>query len=628
MTSKSEFARSLVLLGKGAACNGANEFLVGHWEEFEVPAGHQSIPLLVEEQIEGLRQEYLAWVHDLGDCQLGGRSLRENLCFDGQFSFWWMTLIAEKSPVKSPAIHTVFKLRVLERLYLSSGCHGIILYSGDRRLHQVLATWCQRLGHPYRWHRQTQTSERPGLRPYLQRLPHPLQAMVFVVNRLWNRWRHLPAIKKVPTGGRQATIVTYFPNIDLTMAPKGIFRSRYWGGLHRLLDRGPWLVNWIWLYVKSDECSLHEAMEWRQRFDAQAADRSRHYFLEEFIGVRGLFRALHLYFRLLGRSFSLKGVRQNFHFPGSQMNFWPILATDWQKSLTGTVAMNACLLLMASHSVVQKLPHQEWGLYSWENQPWERSLAAAWRESGNGHLIGFQHVSGKYLDLRGYEDPRSYKLAKLSPPLPDLLAVGGAGSMEMLLQAGFPRERCVLVEALRYMYLCPLLGQGTKRDIRRPTGTERPTLLAITSSSASETAAQLHLLAQAAQRGALDGYVRILVKPHPDLPVNGILKQVAPDLKVSLVQEPLTSLWPQAPVVYTANSTSASVEAGLMGLPLLIHVVEDKLNLSPLLGNKGVVHVATVADLVKGLQAPQSVDIRPDYFCLEEGLPRWKLLGY
>ncbi|MDP3183361.1 MAG: hypothetical protein Q8M54_11170, partial [Desulfobaccales bacterium] len=244
-----------------------------------------------------------------------------------------------------------------------------------------------------------------------------------------------------------------------------------------------------------------------------------------------------------------------------------------------------------------------------------------------GKLIGFQHAGLAFLDLRFFEDPRSYRLATYPPPLPDLLAVNGAGPLNLLDEVGYPQDRRVTVEAVRYQFWGPYLDRGVKESpaSRAPEADHR-TLLVVTGYLASETSAQLRLLAQVAQKGGLAGYDRVLVKPHPDCPVNGILKEVAPDLKVSVVQESLSDLWAQATVVYTANSTSASVEAALMGLPVLVHLVENSFNFSPLWGHSEVVHVATVADLLQGLAYPKTAAVRNDYFCLEKGLPRWQAL--
>ncbi len=626
MLNESHQPQPLVLLDQGAAWDGPPARLV-HWAEMEVPPGHDSIPWLVENQARLLRQEYLAWVHDLGESVHGGRSLKEHLDLGGGFSFWWLTCIAEKSPLKSPGIFEVFKLRALERLYETSGCRGIILCSANPGLNRVLSQWCSKLGHPYHWERLPKSRTPPKLREKLRLLPYPLQALATLIRRLWSRRLRLSAIKRLPPGGRQATVVTYFPNLDPNLARQGVFRSRYWGELHDLLDKSPWLVNWIWVYVPSDEISFAEAKGLRQRFQEKAGARARYFFLEEFLTAGVLLKAVQLYLRLCRRGLRLKSVRQAFHFPGSSLNFWPVLARDWGGSLFGSEALEGCLALATFESLAVLLPPQEWGLYLWENLPWERALNWAWKDAGQGKLIGFQHATLRFFDLRFFEDPRSYRLAQYPPPLPDLLAVNGAGPLSLLDEVGYPRDRRVTVEALRYQFLGTYLDRRLAREPTfRATGLEPRTLLVVTGYLASETSAQLRLLAQAAPKGGLAGYEKVLVKPHPDCPVNGILTEVGPDLKVSVVQESLSDLWPQATVVYAANSTSASVEAALMGLPLLVHVVDNSFNFSPLRGQPGVQHVGTVAGLLQGLAAPKAASAQADYFCLDKGLPRWQAL--
>lgn len=613
----------LVLLDRGAAWNGGKARLV-HWAEMNVPPGRDSIPQLVEQQSRSLRAEYLAWVHDLGEYRRRGRTLRELLRLNGDFSWWWLTLLAQKSPLKSPAIYEVFKLRALERLYLASGCRGLVLCSPERRLHRVLSDWCGRLGHPYRWQRQVGSARPRGWRERLRFLPAPLRALGALGHRLWARQRHFPPVPAVPGGGRQGTVVTYFPNIEPQEARQGIFRSRYWGELHDLLERGPWRINWIWLAEASEECSLAAARRLRRQVQEKAQGRARYYFLEEFVTPGVLARAFKLYLRLAGRGLGLRAVRQAFHFPGSALNFWPVLARDWHNSFFGPEAMECCLHLLTFRELAARLPQQEWGLYLWENQPWERSLIFAWQGSDHGKLVGFQHATLRFLDLRFYEDPRSYRLASHPPPLPRVVALNGSAALKLMAEAGFPRERLALVEAVRYFHLQQSLGsRGAAPGAARG---DRRNLLVVTGYLPQETRSQLWLLAQAAGRGALAGYDHVLVKPHPDCPVEEILGEEAPDLEVLTVQEALALLWPQAAAVYAANSTSAAVEAALLGLPVLVQVPEDSLNLSPLLGEPGVAHVATVEDLVQGLAHPFGASVSADYFCLEKGLRRWRSL--
>jgi len=620
-------SRPLVLLDKGAGHDDPQARIV-HWAEMNVPTGHDSLPLLVESQARKLREEYLAWVHDLGEYTLKGRKLREHLAVDQEFSFWWLTSVAAKNALSSPAIYAVFKLRALEKLYLDSGCQGIILYSANRRLHLVLFSWCRKLGQPYKWERQGVSQEPRGLRERFRLLPPALRAGAYLGRLLWCRRRHLSSIRNIPAGDRQATVVTYFPNIDGRLAQQGIFRSNFWRELHDLIDQ-TWKVNWIWIYTQNDEYSFGDSLRLRQRFQEKAQGRAKHYFLEEFLTGRALVKALHLYTKLFWRRFSLRSVRHACHFPGSSLNFWPFMAKDWADSLAGPEALEGCVALMSFRSLVEQLPNQEWGLYLWENLPWERALIAAWEASKHGKLIGFQHATLRFLDLRFFEDPRSYGLEKAPPPIPTVLAVDGPGPRQLLSQVGFPQNRMSMVEAVRYMYLSkPVNSYQAVDRVQVNEPKEDHALLVITDNSSNATASQLQLLGRAAQKGGLKDYRKILVKPHPDCPVDEIIRKAAPNLQVEVVRKSLSRLWSQASVVYTSNATSASVEAVKMGLPVLVHVEEDNLNFSPLLGLPGVKHVGTVEELVKELSSIDHTPVRMDYFCLERGLSRWRnLLG-
>lgn len=613
----------LVLLDRGANFTG-NAGRVVHWAEVEVPQGHDSVPLLVENQAQVLRQEYLAWVHDLGEHRLKGRTVKEHLRLGAGASYWWMTLVAAKDPSKAPAIYTVFKLRALERLYLTSGCRGIILRSGDPRLHQVLSDWCARLGHPYRWDRSAGPGTLVGLKQSLRLLPNPIKGIASLVHQLWTRRRSLFGAKPLQGPGPQMAVFTYFPNIDHDQAARGVFRSRYWGKLQDLLEQGPWQVNWVWIYGPGGGCSFPETLGWRDTFNRAAQGRARHYLLEEFLTPGAIFRANFLFLRLFWKNLKLKSIRQAFHFPGSALNFWPILADDWRAALTGSPAIHNCLAWETFRSLVKILPQQEMGLYLWENQLWERALIFAWEKSGHGKLLGFQHATLRFLDLRFYEDPRSYGLRDDAPPIPQTLVVNGAGALKLMQEVGYPNPKMRVAEAVRYLYLQKLApGERLSAVNEKANGNS---LLVVTGYLPDETAAQLRLLSQAVSRCGLNGYERILVKPHPYCPVAPILQKEAPDLEVEIVQEPLNLLWPKAKLVFAANSTSASLEAALQNLPILVHVVEDSINFSPLLGQPGVRHVGTVYELCEGLNSPTPAAISPDYFCLEERLARWQSL--
>lgn len=622
MKTGPDTSRSMIILDDDAVWNKPG-FRIVYWAEFDVPDGSDSMPLLVEKQAAELRKEYLSFVHDLGEYRLRGRSLREHLRLDEGFSFWWMTLIAEKAPMRGTGIYKLFKLRALERLYLISGCEGIVLCSTDQALHQVLSSWCRNMDHSYRWYRDSKPRRRPTTGGWFRQLPLPVQAIGTLLRMLWMRLKCVKPKRKSSAVGKQATVVTYFPNIDHGLAQQGVFRSRYWEGLHDILKQGSWAINWIFLYVQNEQCSFKEAIALRRRFEQNLHSRDRYYFLTEFMNVRVILDAVRTYLRLMLLSLTLRSALLTSRFSGSSLNLWPILAKDWNASLRGPHAMEGSLMLSLFQRMVRTLPSQELGLYLWENQTWEKGLIHAWRKIQGSKLIGYQHSTLCFLDLRSFEDSRSYTLTAYPPLLPDVLAVNGRGAADLLLDVGFPKERLREVEAVRYTYLNQY-NLPVASDVK--TEADKRNLLVVTGYMPSETADQLRLLGQVEEQGGLKEYSTIMVKPHPYCPVEGILQDVAPVLDIEIVKKPLTLLWQQASVVYTANSTSAALEAAVLGLPLLIHQHARNLNLNPLVGLPTVNFVARTKDLINSLNSLRPTSIRQDYVCLDQRLSRWRSL--
>ena len=121
---------TFVLLDEINSWNGDSK-VVANWSELIVPQNQESLPLKVEEKATQMKREYLRWVYDLGRYKIRGKTLVSHLKVSDDFSFWWMTLIAEKSIYKSPSIYQIFKLRILEQLYRERGCQGLIYCGYD-----------------------------------------------------------------------------------------------------------------------------------------------------------------------------------------------------------------------------------------------------------------------------------------------------------------------------------------------------------------------------------------------------------------------------------------------------------------------------------------------------------------
>ena len=91
----------------------SGNFTIVLWRKFATPeaANGVSIPALIEENADVLRSRYLDWIYKFGDLRIDGRRLIDHLEIRPRFSYWWMTLLAEKCNfAKSPQITDAVRL--------------------------------------------------------------------------------------------------------------------------------------------------------------------------------------------------------------------------------------------------------------------------------------------------------------------------------------------------------------------------------------------------------------------------------------------------------------------------------------------------------------------------------------
>jgi len=117
------------------------------------------------------------------------------------------------------------------------------------------------------------------------------------------------------------------------------------------------------------------------------------------------------------------------------------------------------------------------------------------------------------------------------------------------------------------------------------------------------------------------------VKPHPYLMIDPAQFE---SLRLNVTTEPLEKILPDFAVAYSANMTSAALDAYLAGLEVIVMLDDTQLNLSPLRGQSGVTFVSTPEELAAALDRahghPETKVNNKEFFFLDPALPRWSRL--
>ena len=69
-----------------------------------------SLAHIVEKNSEYFKKEYISLIYELGETVIGNKKVINHLKLEKNFSFWWTTLIVEKSNYKSTEIINAIKI--------------------------------------------------------------------------------------------------------------------------------------------------------------------------------------------------------------------------------------------------------------------------------------------------------------------------------------------------------------------------------------------------------------------------------------------------------------------------------------------------------------------------------------
>jgi len=600
------------------------------WRSYETDARDDllSIPQLIEDNALSLRARYLAWIYELGETRIRGRRVVDYLELRSGFSYWWMTLFAEKCNYsKSTQINDVIRLMALEKWAMNRTISTAVLITSNRSLAACVRSWCAKLGVAFEWRRHGKSSQHSSWFKRLYHLiPRAVQAWVWLVRYLVDRWPLSGVgLKEWQESDGCITFFSYLFNLLPDAARQGRYESRYWAALPDLLQREVIKTNWLHIYPKDELLpTSKQAAETIRDFNNSGRGVQCHVTLDTFLSPLVVLSTLRDWCRLLFISIALRGALSSSQ--PAEFDFWPLFESDWRQSMFGTDAMSNLLHVNLFESALDLLPQQECGVYLQENQGWEFGLIPVWRKRGHGRLIGSPHSTVRFWDLRYFFDPRSYQRRDaFDLPMPDRVAVNGPVMREVYKEGGYPVEELVEVEALRYLHLMELKANAVS-DPLSVTGVLR--VLVLGEYLDRNTRRQMKLLEKAAPSLPLG--TLFIVKPHPACL---ILSSDYPGLSMSVTMEPISKLLAECDVAYSSAVTSAAVDAYCAGVQIVSVRDPDTLNLSPLYGYRGVLFASTPRELANALLSAvddaYTQQDRQDFFILDQQLPRWlNLLTY
>lgn len=622
--------------------------IVVHWQKRETAPGEISLSNAVDENLVAIRKEHMAWAYDMAFVNYHGQSLDALLSGAHEPSMWWTSLLYERHPKLSPNLYLVYKLRCLETLLIKNNCSNLEVHGDAKEVKENLRDLCQTLGIKLTWHPQSHTAKKhKSLKERLYySCPAPLRAMIRLAHWYWTIRRKLPKAIDRHAGwntglsGKEATIVTYFPNIDLHAASQGRFRSRYWEKLHHLLSEearlkygGKQFVHWIFIRFPSPDLSFEQCIKLKDNFQKNGLDGLSFNYLEEFLSLNDIWQALRRWWKITRNSLTIENhFAENCHFSGSALNFWPLMRQQWAESFRGWRCLERSLQNIAFRNYANFAKPQRWTLFPLENCPWERMLTTAIRKVPHPWPVyGAQHSIIRRTDFRYFDDPRTFSNPDCSTFQPDIIGGNGQSACSQLMENHIPSERLMMLEALRYLYLQP--EQSKKTSLLPPEpgapliDDSQKSLVLLTSFFEDETRVHLDLLGKALDEGIFKDWI-IEIKPHPYLPVDQWVnsRSQAEQRQIRIRTGSMNEILKPGPIFWTSNSTTAALEVLLKQLPLMVMAPFNDFDLCPVQNVQGLLRTGTLDDVRNAINLAKPLSVPADYLDLNTDLLAWRKL--
>ena len=584
-----------------------------------------SVPKELDNDFESYRSSYLQWLSQLKHQTTNGVALLNHFQIRSSFSMWWMSLLVEKSQWKSQRLHDIFKLLVLQK-YLQnlelSNIDAVIVNLKDAELNLVISSWLRDSCKGVVVSNKTEAQSYGVAKKIRKKLFRTTKLSFYILYNLYLTLRLSPGCKKLLSSS-QVTFFSYFFNLDKNKLKEGVFNSGYWQPLYQLLHQFDHQYNWFHLFIRGARSPGHViAQNNLEKLNHKTDINECHQLLESHLNVRIFIRSIRDFFRLRKISKQI-GEIEHFFSIEQGINFWLLQKQDWQESFEWKTALQNCFFLNIFESICAGLEKQHTGLYLLENQAWERALLYAWKKSGHGQIIGIQHASATVGDLRNFQYPDEYFYdGALKLPLPDYIGVNGNASYKLFRDSGFPEQKLMKLEALRYLYLKKLINSQL---VSSDSG--RCRLLVLGDYIASVTESQMDLLAKSIIN--MPENVDIFIKSHPAYPID--IKKW-PSLTVSFLDAPLSELSGSYDIAFASNMTAASLDAFFARKQVIIMRDPNKINMSPLKDNPLVNFVVSPEELAEQVKlscmaiSVWNPDFDEHYFYLDGNLPGYRQL--
>lgn len=594
----------------------------------------------VHEATEFIRQNIHSWAKDFGNEIINGKTIKKMFLIpDSQMSTFYFTLAAEKNPLKTDLFLKLAQFLAIRSELESHAFTNIYVNINDTTLANTVYEYLRDRNHRFQKLGGLSYSD-----IFIQSLTTNkgfigsiLRALGFLLRSLM--WSHI-AKKMMGKNWKdqlkdQCLLVqSYFPLVDKKQAEQGVFKNKYYGPFQDLIEKESIPYVWLLHFVFIDGFNFNNAVKLARSFKQNG---QRLIIVEQIFGIKIFIEVIITWSQQLLRYFKYRkkilGLDIHQGLALSARN--GILIEMLDNSFCGTPAIQGIYYYYLFEELAKcGRDNLKLAIYQNEMQNWEKAFNVAFKQHAHQlSTLGYQHtsVTPNYFFYYIHPDEIGSTPDQLEHPLPDIFGVCGERPRWLLEKCRYPNLK--VFPALRKM------ASKYRPDQQHINESRKPSLIFLGSYDSKETKANLSLLIHAFPSAS---EFPILLKGHPSCSLGQLCKELGVDVNKSgyqLVDGDINELLRQVTIAIVGTST-ACIDALGMGCHVIIPVLNDALNLSPLLGNPDFYTlVGTSTELKKAVENFKhgknehefqcTLQFIKDFWYFDDTLAAWKeIIGH
>ncbi len=392
-----------------------------------------------------IRKKYLKWIFNLQNSKFKDNKIFKLLKIDKKFSLWWMHPISEKSNfLKSFHINEILKIMALEEYLKKKKFSKIITIGLSHETNKVISLISSK---NYIIFNKYEIIKNHNINfPIL----NFFKAIIWLIVYLYKR-RVLFGLNffKWKNSKNKIIIANYLFDIDYKLLEKKKFTSGYWGNLIEYFKKQKIGINWLNIFFEYDEIKdSNQAKKIINKLNNVNND-DVHVTLDTFLNFKLVFKSLKAWFKIFFKSLSIKKkyiVNKNKNYV-----YFPIIENEFFNNLQNHHSLKNILIYFLIKGALGKISSQKNCIFPNENQPWEMALINNYKSYSHKNLIGYQHSTTRFWDLRTFYCEKEYNdKSQLCYPRPNNIAVHSKIFFDALVKADYPKKNLKLVETLKY----------------------------------------------------------------------------------------------------------------------------------------------------------------------------------